>query len=150
MAAETGHLVFSTLHTLDAVQTVDSIVNFFPPHAHDQIKMQLGMLLKGVVSMRLVPRSDVQGRVPACEVMLATPTVRKLITEGKTNQIINAIEDGKLFGMQSFNQSLADWLHKGVISKETALSFASNPDELNLQLKELLSGRGEGMESSID
>jgi len=142
MAAETGHLVLSTLHTVDAVQTVERIINFFPAPAHAQVRMQLSLLLKGVVSMRLIPRSDKPGRIPACEVMLATPTVRKLIMEGKTNQLSTAIESGEHYGMQSFNQSLRKWLKDSVITKESALAFASNADELELQLKEILPGGG--------
>ena len=140
MAAETGHLVFSTLHTVDATQTVERIINFFPPHVHNQIKLQLSQLLKGVLSMRLVPRSDKPDRVPACEVMLATPTIKKYIMEGKSNQLMPVIEKGKLFGMRSFNQALMEWLNKSVISKESALNYASNPDELALKLKDILSG----------
>jgi len=140
MAAETGHLVFSTLHTVDAAQTVERIVNFFPPYAHSQIKMQLAQLLKGVVSMRLVPRCDKPGRVPACEIMLSTPTIKKYITEGKANQLLSVIEEGRLFGMRSFNQALIEWLNQSVITKESALSYASNPDELTLKLKDILSG----------
>lgn len=143
MAAETGHLVLSTLHTVDAVQTIDRIINFFPPHAQTQIRKQLSLLLKGVVSLRLVPRSDGAGRVPACEVMLSTPTVKKMLSEGKTEQLTAIIEEGRLFGMQTFNQSLTDWLDKKVISKETALYYASNPDELALRLKDIHSGRGD-------
>lgn len=140
MAAETGHLVFSTLHTVDATQTAERIVNFFPPHAHNQIKLQLSQLLKGALSMRLVPRSDKPGRVPACEVMLATPTVKKYIMEGKSKQLLSVIEEGKLFGMKSFNQALVELLDKSIISKESALNYASNPDELALKLKDILSG----------
>jgi twitching motility protein PilT len=142
MAAETGHLVLSTLHTVDAIQTVDRIINFFPPHAHNQIRMQLTQLLKGVLSMRLVPRSDKPGRVPACEIMVATPTIKKYIAEGKNSQLISLIENGKIFGMCSFNQSLAQWLKDSVISKESALNYASNPDELALKLKDILPGSG--------
>jgi len=142
MAAETGHLVLSTLHTIDAVQTVDRIINFFPAHIHNQIRMQLSLLLKGVVSMRLVPRADKSGRVPACEVMLSTPTVKKLIAEGKTNKLLPIIEEGELYGMQSFNQALTLWLKDSVITQESALSYASNPDELTLQLKDIQPGRG--------
>ncbi len=142
MAAETGHLVFSTLHTVDTTQTVERIINFFPAHAHNQIKLQLSQLLKGVLSMRLVPRSDKPGRVPACEVMLATPTIKKYIMEGKSNQLLPLIEEGKLYGMQSFNQALIEWLNKSIISKESALNYASNPDELALKLKDILSGNG--------
>ena len=142
MAAETGHLVLSTLHTIDATQTVDRIVNFFPPYIHDQIRMQLGLLLKGVVSMRLIPRADKKGRVPACEVMLATPTVKKFISENKTEELVSIIEEGELFGMQTFNQALAKWLDKSIIDKENALLFASNADELDLKLKDILPGSG--------
>jgi twitching motility protein PilT len=142
MAAETGHLVLSTLHTVDATQTVERIINFFPAHAQEQVRMQLSLLLKGVVSLRLIPRADGSGRIPACEVMLATPTVRKFILEAKTNQLLSLIEDGKLFGMQSFNQSIANWLKASVISRESALSYASNPDELALNLDDIHPGRG--------
>lgn len=146
MAAGTGHLVLSTMHTIDATQTVDRIINFFPPHIHGQIRMQLSLLLKGVVSLRLIPRSDKPaGRIPACEIMLSTPTIKKFIVEGKTNQLISVIEDGRLFGMQSFNQALTDWLKKSVISQESALNFASNPDELALKLKEILPSRNSNM-----
>ena len=142
MAAETGHLVLSTLHTIDATQTIDRIINFFSPHTHNQIRMQLGQLLKGVVSIRLVPRSDRAGRVPACEVMLSTSTIKKYITEGKSNQLISVIEDGALFGMCSFNQALAEWLKKSVINQKIALDHASNPDDLALMLKDILPGSG--------
>ncbi len=140
MAAETGHLVLSTLHTVDAAQTVERIVNFFPVYTHNQIKLQLSQLLKGVVSMRLVPRSDKLGMVPACEVLLATPTIKKYIMDGKTDKLLSLIEEGRLFGMRSFNQALLEWLSKTVISKESALSYASNADELALKLKDILSG----------
>ncbi|MFC1807138.1 type IV pilus twitching motility protein PilT [Candidatus Omnitrophota bacterium] len=146
MAAETGHLVLSTLHTIDTTQTVDRIISFFPPHMQNQVRMQLSLLLKGVISQRLVPRCDQAGRVPACEIMLSTPTIKKMINEGKTNELITVIEEGKLFGMQSFNQALMHWLHKGVINQEAALTFASNADELALQLKDILPGKGGDMQ----
>jgi twitching motility protein PilT len=142
MAAETGHLVLSTLHTVDAVQTIDRIINFFPVHAHNQIRSQLSQLLKGIISMRLVQRSDGPGRVPVCEIVSSTPTVKKHIAEGKTSQLTTLIEEGELFGMCSFNQSLTKWLKASVIDKETALSNASNPDELALRLKNILPGGG--------
>jgi twitching motility protein PilT len=142
MAAETGHLVLSTLHTVDAVQTIDRIINFFPAHAHSQIRMQMSQLLKGIVSMRLVPRSDGPGRVPACEIMLLTPTIKKYISEGKINQLVPLIEDNRALGMCSFNQSLAEWLKKSVISRESAMAYASNPDELTLKLRNILPGSG--------
>jgi len=146
MAAETGHLVLSTLHTIDTAQTVDRIMNFFPPHVHGQLRMQLSLLLKGVVSMRLVPRADKPGRIPVCEIMLSSPTVRKMIMEGSSNKLIDAIEKGDLFGMQSFNQALTKWMDKSIISKESALHYASNPDELALQMKDILPGSGNRVE----
>jgi twitching motility protein PilT len=142
MAAETGHLVLSTLHTVDSVQTIDRIINFFPAHSHNQIRSQLSQLLKGIISMRLVPRSDGPGRVPACEIMVSTPTIKKYIAEGKTSQLNPMIEEGELFGMCSFNQSLTKWLKESVIDRQTALEYASNADELALQLKDILSGGG--------
>jgi twitching motility protein PilT len=142
MAAETGHLVLSTLHTVDATQTVDRIINFFPAHVHEQVRMQLSQLLRGIISLRLVPRSDKPGRVPACEIMASTPTIKKYIAEGKTNQLMPLLEEGELFGMSSFNQSLLKWLKESVISKESALNYASNPDELSLKLKDILPGSG--------
>lgn len=142
MAAETGHLVFSTLHTIDTAQTVDRIINFFPPYAHTQIRLQLSMILKGVISQRLIPRADGRGRVPACEVMLNSPTISKLISEGDTKAILPAIENSRLFGMQSFNQSIAEWLKTSAITKEAALTAASNPGELSLMLKDIFPSRG--------
>jgi len=141
MAAETGHLVLSTLHTVDATQTVERIINYFPPHMHSQVRMQFSFLFAGVISMRLIPRCDKPGRVPACEMMLPSPTIRKLIIEGRTNQLINAIEDGAIFKMQSFNQAVMDWYKKGVIDKEIALENAGNPDELKLKFADILSGK---------
>ena len=90
--------------------------------------------------MRLIPRSDKPGRVPACEVMLSTPTIKKYIMEGKSNQFLSIIEEGKLFGMCSFNQAIIEWLNKSIIDQESALNYASNPDELALKLKDILSG----------
>ncbi|UCH12253.1 MAG: PilT/PilU family type 4a pilus ATPase [Candidatus Omnitrophota bacterium] len=142
MAAETGHLVLSTLHTVDATQTVERIINYFAPYLHTQVRMQFSLLFAGVISMRLIPRCDKPGRVPACEIMLPSPTVRKLIVEGRTNQLINAIEDSAIFKMQSFNQAVMDWYKKGVIDKETALANAGNPDELKLKFADILSGKG--------
>jgi len=141
MAAETGHLVLSTLHTVDATQTVERIINYFPPHMHEQVRMQFSLLFAGVISMRLIPRSDKSGRVPACEIMLPSPTIRKLIAEGKTSELIDAIENGAVFKMRSFNQAIMDWFKKGVIDKDTALENAGNPDELRLKFSDIFSGK---------
>jgi len=127
-AAETGHLVFATLHTSDAAQTVDRIIDVFPPHQQPQIRVQLAMTLQGVVSQQLLPRRDGTGRVAAVEVLVATPAVRNLIREGKTHQIISAIQTGGKFGMQTMDAALCDLCRRGAISIEEAASRASDTD----------------------
>jgi len=134
-AAETGQLVLSTLHTINATQTVERIMNFFPPYQHHEIRMQLSLLLKGVLSLRLIPRKDGKGRIPACEVMLLTPTIRGLIHEGETIQIPTFIQEGSIFGMQTFNQALIAHYKTGKITLEDARNNADNRDELDLALK---------------
>src|SRR5690606_36269494 len=105
-AAETGHLVLSTLHTIDAVQTVERIINFFPAYLHSQIRMELALGLQGVISQRLLPRKRSQGRVPAVEILVGSPMVKKMLNEGKTLELLPTIEASAGWGMQSFNQSL--------------------------------------------
>jgi len=134
-AAETGVLVLSTLHTVNAAQSVERIINFFPPHQHQQIRLQLASLLKGVISLRLLPLKDTAGRVIAYESMLLTPTISRLIREGKVWEIPQFIEEGALFGMQSFNQSLVKLVRERKISEEDAFSFSDNKDEFALALK---------------
>ena len=134
-AAETGVLVLSTLHTINAAQSIERIINFFPPHQHEQIRVQLSYLLKGIISLRLVPLKNQSGRIPAYEVMLLTPTISRLIREGKIWEIPPYIEDGGVFGMQSFTQSLVKLVKEGKISEEEAMNFADNRDELGLALK---------------
>lgn len=134
-AAETGVLVLSTLHTVNAPQTVERIVNFFPPYQHSQVRVQLSNLLKGVISLRLIALKEAKGRVPACEVMLLTPTISRLIREGATWEIPRYIEEGSLFGMQSFNQSIVSLVHAGKITEEEAETTADNRDEFLLALK---------------
>jgi len=134
-AAETGVLVLSTLHTINASQTIERIINFFPPHQHQQIRIQLSYLLKGVISLRLVPLKDKVGRMPAYEVMLLTPTISRLIREGKVWEMTQFIEDGAIFGMQSFTQSLVKLVKEGKISEEEATNFSDNRDEFSLALK---------------
>jgi twitching motility protein PilT len=140
-AAETGHLVFSTLHTVNAIQTVERIISFFPPHQHNLIRLQLSMVLEGVVSLRLIQMKDSFGRVPAVELMLATPTVRDILSEGRTKELSRAIYEGAdYFGTQTFNQSLVKLYKQGKISYEDALASADNPDELKLEIRGIAKG----------
>jgi len=139
MAAETGHLVLSTLHTIDAIQTVERIINFFPPHQHRQIRMQLSFILKGVISMRLLPLASREGRIPALEVMLASPTIRKLVLEGQTGKIYDTIKNSKDFGMQTFNQCVEKFYKDGLISYEDALSASDSQAEFRLRTKGIFS-----------
>jgi len=132
MAAETGQLLLSTIHSINAPQTVERIINLFPPHQHDEIRMHLSLLLKGIISQRLVPRCDIPGRIPALEIMIGTPTISSLIRENKINQLYQYIEAGSFFGMQSFHQSLARLYFEKKISLDTAREFADNPKELEL------------------
>jgi twitching motility protein PilT len=134
-AAETGVLVLSTLHTINASQTVERIINFFPPHQHQQIRTQLSYLLKGVISLRLLPLKDQPGRIPAYEIMLLTPTISRLIREGKIWEMPQFIEDGTVFGMCSFNQTLVKLVKEGKVSEEVAADFSDNREEFILGLK---------------
>lgn len=134
-AAETGVLVLSTLHTINASQTVERLINLFPPHQHQEVRNQLANLLKGVISLRLVARKDGNGRVPAYEAMLLTPTISRLIRDGKVWEIPQFIEEGAIFGMQSFTQSLIKLVRDGLITEEAALDAADNRDEFSLALR---------------
>jgi len=135
-AAETGHLVMSTLHTVDATETINRVISVFPPHQQKQIRLQLGAVLKAIISMRLVPRKDGQGRVPAVEVLRITPYIRDCIeNKEKTKLIQSAIAAGvSQYGMQTFDQSLFALYKQELISFEEALRQASNPDEFKLKL----------------
>jgi twitching motility protein PilT len=136
-AAETGHLVLSTLHTLDATETINRIISVFPPHQQKQIRLQLSGVLKAVISMRLVPRADGHGRVPAVEVMITTPFIRDcIINKDKTKLIHEAIAAGvSQYGMQTFDQSIFQLYKKELISYDEALRRASNPDEFKLKIQ---------------
>jgi len=134
-ASETGHLVFSTVHTTSASDTIERIVSIFPPHEKSQICLRLSTSLLGVVSQKLVPRADGTGRVPAVEVMINTPTVAKLIEEGRASQIYSAMNEGGYWGMQTMNQSLVKYWRAGVISEEDALTYAGNLTELKQMLR---------------
>ncbi len=136
-AAETGHLVLSTLHTVDAAETVNRIITVFPPYQQKQVRMQVASVIKGIISQRLVSKADGAGRVPAVEVMLGTLTVREaIIDQDKTRQIPQIISSGLVhYGMQTFDQSLLMLYKKGVITYDEALLSASNPDDFILKVK---------------
>ncbi len=123
-AAETGHLVMSTLHTMGASKTVDRIIDVFPPHQQQQIRVQLSGVLEGVISQQLIPCEDGKGRVAALEIMIATPAIRNLIREGKTHQIQTSVQTGGNLGMKSMDNSLIDLFRQGVISKDVLLKYA--------------------------
>ncbi|MBV8980853.1 MAG: PilT/PilU family type 4a pilus ATPase [Acidimicrobiia bacterium] len=129
-AAETGHLVFATLHTQDAPQSVDRVIDVFPAHQQQQIRVQLAASLQGIVTQQLVPRRGGGGRAVAAEVLIATPAVRNLIREGKTHQIYSAMQAGGRFGMQTMDQSLATLLKNNVIDLGTALERCANEEDL--------------------
>jgi len=151
LAAETGHLVLSTLHTLDATETIQRIIAVFPPPEQKQIRLQLVATLKAVVSQRLVRRADDKGRVPACEIMIATGYIRDcIINADKTRLIHDAIAAGtSQYGMQTFDQSLFDLYSKQLITLDEALARASNPDEFKLRIQGIRSAgdcpRGNGL-----
>jgi twitching motility protein PilT len=154
-AAETGHLVLSTLHTLDATETINRIISVFPPHQQKQIRLQLAGVLKAIISMRLVPRVDNKGRVPAVEVLVNTAYIKSCIEEKeKTKLIHDAIASGaSQYGMQTFDQSLYYLWRNKLITYEEALKRASNPDDFKLRVQGIQSTSDmarEAMESSID
>src|SRR3954453_11854142 len=129
-AAETGHLVFATLHTQDTAQTVDRIVDSFPSHQQGQVRVQLAVALQGIVTQQLLPTPDGSGRVVACEVLVPTPAVRNLIREGKTHQIYSALQTGGAHGMQTMDAALVELVRAGKITRELAQKRSSTPDEL--------------------
>jgi twitching motility protein PilT len=129
-AAETGHLVFATLHTQDTAQTVDRIVDVFPPTQQHQVRVQLSVSLQGIVTQQLLPTADGQGRCCATEVLVPTPAVRNLIREGKTHQIYSALQTGGAHGMQTMDASLVDLVRKQKITRELAEARSSSPEEL--------------------
>ena len=137
MAADTGHLVMSTLHTTDVVQSIQRIISFYPPHQHDEIRMSLAANLRAVISQRLIPRRDGAGRVPSCEVMVSTPTIREYILNADKLPLIHTVvaEGVTQYGMQTFDQSVLALLREGLITEEEALRNCNNPNELSLKLK---------------
>jgi len=144
LAAETGHLVLSTVHTLDAQETINRIISVFPPHHQRQIRFQLSSILKAVISMRLIPRKDGQGRVPAVEIMINTPYIQECIHDReKTILIRDAISVGvSQYGMQTFDQSIYQLYQQGYISYEQGLRYSSSRDNFKLRV--------EGIRSTLD
>jgi twitching motility protein PilT len=135
-AAETGHLVFATLHTQDTAQTIDRVIDVFPPHQQGQVRVQLSVALQGVMTQQLLPNSDGSGRVVACEVLVPTPAVRNLIREGKTHQIYSVLQTSTGAGMQTMDTALVKLVREGKISRNTAEQRTTTVDEL----KRLLEG----------
>jgi twitching motility protein PilT len=134
-AAQTGHLVLSTLHTTDAVQTINRIIDLYPPHQQAQVRYQLADVLKGVVCQRLIPRASGSGRIPACEVLVVTALVRKAIAENQMHDVQEAIRQGQYYGMETFHQALLKLYKEGHIRLEDALEAASNPEELMMAIR---------------
>lgn len=130
-AAETGHLVFSTLHTIDAVQTVDRIIDVFPPSHQQQIRLQLSMTLQAVITETLLPKKGSAGRVPSFEIMVCTPAIRSAIREAKTHQIFTAIQTGARMGMITMDQYLKNLYRQGLIDYEEAISHSARPEEFS-------------------
>ncbi len=129
-AAETGHLVFATLHTQDTAQTIDRVIDVFPPHQQGQVRVQLSVALQGIITQQLLPTADGSGRVVACEVLVPTPAVRNLIREGKTHQIYSVLQTGTAHGMQTMDAALAGLVRAGSVSQKLAESRSSTPEEL--------------------
>ena len=134
-ASETGHLVFSTVHTSSASDTLDRIINLFPLHERNTLCLRMSNSLRGVISQKLLARQDTEGRIAALEIMIATPTVAKLIEEGKAGNIYTAIQEGNFWGMQTMNQCLVNYFRAGIISEEDALSAAGNATELRQMMR---------------
>ena len=144
-AADTGHLVFSTLHTTDATQTINRVISFFPPHQHDEVRHLLSTALQAIVSLRLVPRKDGKGRVPASEVLINTAAVQENMRDlTKSLSIPDLIAQGSVqYGTQSFDQSLMYWYQQGTVSYESAIFYATNPSEFALKVSGVDSGESQ-------
>ena len=141
-AAETGHMVYSTLHTLDAKETVNRIISFFPLYEQQAIRFQLASVLRATISQRLLPRADGRGRVPAVEIMIVTEAIKeRILNPDLTDEIPEFIAKGKeIYGSQTFDQSLYDLWKKGLITREDALKYASRPDDLKLKMEGIFTG----------
>jgi twitching motility protein PilT len=129
-AAETGHLVFATLHTQDAAQTIDRVIDVFPSHQQGQVRVQLSVALQGIMTQQLLPTADGSGRVVATEVLVPNPAIRNLIREGKTHQIYSVLQTSSALGMQTMDTSLATLVREGKITQKLAEARSATPDEL--------------------
>ncbi len=134
-AAETGHLLFSTLHTIGAAKTIDRIIDVFPPHGQEQIRTQLSEVVQAVISQQLIPTSDGKGRVAVHEIMIATPAVKNLIREGKTYQMHSIIQTNRGIGMQTMDDSILDAFKSGKILKDDAIKFAVDSEYVKAQIE---------------
>lgn len=139
-AAETGHLVFATMHTNDAVQTISRIINFFEAEDRDFVKRQIADILKGTVAQKLIPRQDKHGRIPACEVLVVTPTIKDFIIKGEMDQIYSLVQKGSFDEMTTMNMSLFSLMQRELISKEDALYFSNNKNELQQYIRGVYHG----------
>ena len=139
-AAETGHVVLSTLHTVDVSHTLDRIINYFPDHLKNQVRQELGLSLEGIVCMRLLRRRDREGRIPSTEILRATPSVRKAILEGELWRLKELMQKGAEVGMHTFNQDLLRLYRDGIVEFDEALASASNPDEFKLNAQGMFTG----------
>lgn len=137
-AAETGHLVFSTLHTVDVAQTIDRIIDVFPPHQQEQVRVQLAGVIEGILCQTLLPMASGQGRAIAVEVLIGTDAVRALIREGKTHQIYTQVEASGALGMQTMDRAIAELYKRGRITRDTAITHARKPDELKRHMQLLV------------
>ncbi|WP_347754167.1 type IV pilus twitching motility protein PilT [Agrococcus sp. ProA11] len=147
-AAETGHLVFATLHTQSAAQTIDRIIDVYPPHQQSQVRAQLAATLQGVVCQTLVPKSGGRGRVAASEVLVATSAISNLIREGQTHQIPSALQAGASLGMRTMDQHLAELVNRGIIREEAARDKAQSVDEMLDMLT--TASTGAGLDAGVD
>jgi len=143
-AAETGHLVFSTLHTTNVTMTISRILDMFPPDQHNQVRSQLALQLGAIVSQRLIPKANGKGRVPAVEVMFNEPGIASLIRENEIDRIPNAIADGADDGMQTFNMALVILVKQKIVTLEAAEWASDNPDALRMNLQGIFGSRDRG------
>jgi twitching motility protein PilT len=143
-AAQTGHLVLSTIHTIDAMQTINRIIDVFPPHQQNQVRYQLADTLRGVISQRLLPHSSGAGRVPAVEVMVVTPIIRKYILENTLGEVTAVMKQGQYYGMQTYHQALVKLINSKEIALETALEASSNPEEIMMAVRGVQTGTESG------